>query len=106
MDGGACEMPSARVGAREDACRQPLLGVLLTAAGVTTPAATTAAAGARRSLQLQEQIRQLTEKKYELQQEEERSKQRPEEQREQLMAKIKRDNTEADQVGGRGVPPA
>lgn len=54
---------------------------------------------ARRSLQLQEQIRQLTEKKYELQQEEERSKQSPEEQREQLMAKIKRDNNEVEQVG-------
>ena len=48
---------------------------------------------------MQEQIRNLTEKKYELQQEEERSKQRPEEQREQLMAKIKSDNAEADQVG-------
>lgn len=47
----------------------------------------------------------MTEKKYELQQDEERSKQRPEEQREQLMQKIKRDNTEADQVrpGVRGV---
>lgn len=53
-----------------------------------------------RSLQLQEQIRQLTERKYELQQDEERSKQRPEEQREQLMAKIKRDNAEAEQVSG------
>eukprot|EP00197_Chlamydomonas_leiostraca_P011457 CAMPEP_0202869542 /NCGR_PEP_ID=MMETSP1391-20130828/12512_1 /ASSEMBLY_ACC=CAM_ASM_000867 /TAXON_ID=1034604 /ORGANISM="Chlamydomonas leiostraca, Strain SAG 11-49" /LENGTH=623 /DNA_ID=CAMNT_0049549875 /DNA_START=192 /DNA_END=2063 /DNA_ORIENTATION=+ len=54
----------------------------------------------QRSLQLQEQIRQLTEKKYELQQEEERSKQSPEEQREQLMAKIKRDNNEVEQVSG------
>lgn len=51
-----------------------------------------------RSLQLQEQIRQLTEKKYELQQEEERSKQSPEDQREQLMAKIKRDNNESEQI--------
>jgi intraflagellar transport protein 74 len=53
----------------------------------------------RRSLLLQEQIRQLTERKYELQQEEERSKAAPEEQREQLMARIKRDNHESEQVG-------
>jgi len=55
-----------------------------------------------RSLQLQEQISNLTEKKLVLQQDEERSKQRPEEQKEQLMQKIKRDNTEADQVSRQG----
>ncbi|KAJ9521039.1 hypothetical protein QJQ45_022757 [Haematococcus lacustris] len=54
----------------------------------------------QRSLALQDQIRQLTEKKYELQQEEERGKQSPEEQREQLMAKIKRDNSEVEQMTG------
>ena len=52
----------------------------------------------QRSLQLQDQIRTLTEKKYELQAEEERSKMSPEEQREGLMAKIKRDNQEVESV--------
>ncbi|KAF5830861.1 hypothetical protein DUNSADRAFT_13941 [Dunaliella salina] len=51
----------------------------------------------QKALQLQEQIQNLKEKKAELQQEEDRSKQRPEEQREQLMAKIKSDNASADQ---------
>ena len=50
----------------------------------------------QRSLQLQEQIRTLTEKKYELQQEEEKSKMSPDDQREQLMAKMKRDNQEVE----------
>ena len=40
----------------------------------------------------------MTEKKYELQAEEEKSKMSPEEQREQLMAKIKRDNQEVESV--------
>lgn len=44
------------------------------------------------------QLRTLTEKKYELQQEEEKSKMSPEEQREQLMAKIKRDNQESESI--------
>jgi len=52
----------------------------------------------QRSLQLQEQIRTLTERKYELQQEEEKSKMSPEEQREQLMGKIKRDNQEVESI--------
>eukprot|EP00200_Dunaliella_tertiolecta_P010673 CAMPEP_0202381376 /NCGR_PEP_ID=MMETSP1127-20130417/35240_1 /ASSEMBLY_ACC=CAM_ASM_000462 /TAXON_ID=3047 /ORGANISM="Dunaliella tertiolecta, Strain CCMP1320" /LENGTH=623 /DNA_ID=CAMNT_0048980319 /DNA_START=178 /DNA_END=2049 /DNA_ORIENTATION=+ len=51
----------------------------------------------QKALQLQEQIQNLKEKKAELQQEEDRSKQWPEEQREQLMAKIKSDNASADQ---------
>jgi len=55
----------------------------------------------QRSLQLQDQIRQLTERKYELAQEEERSKAGPEEQREALMSKVKRDNAEADQITGK-----
>lgn len=52
----------------------------------------------QRSLQLQEQIRALTEKKYELQSEEERSKRSPEELRADLMAKIKRDNVEVENM--------
>ncbi|KAG1670889.1 hypothetical protein FOA52_000391 [Chlamydomonas sp. UWO 241] len=52
----------------------------------------------QRSLQLQEQIRTLTEKKYEQQQDEERSKQSPEEQREALMTKIQRDNKEVESI--------
>lgn len=53
----------------------------------------------QRALQLQEHIRTLTEKKYELQQEEEKSKMSPEEQREALMSKVKRDNQEVEQAG-------
>ena len=52
----------------------------------------------QRSLQLQEQIRALTEKKYELTEEERQSKRSPEELRADLMAKIKRDNTEVEQM--------
>eukprot|EP00798_Chlamydomonas_sp_ICE-L_P011195 gene11195-18812_t len=59
----------------------------------------------QRSLQLQDQIRTLTERKYELQQEEDRSKMSPEEQREQLMSKIKRDNQEVEGMST-GWPPA
>jgi predicted Rossmann fold nucleotide-binding protein DprA/Smf involved in DNA uptake len=46
----------------------------------------------------QEQIRTLTEKKYELQAEEEKSKMSPEEQRESLLAKMKRDNMEVESI--------
>lgn len=53
----------------------------------------------QRALQLQEHIRTLTEKKYEIQQEEEKSKMSPEDQREQLMAKVKRDNNEVEAAG-------
>jgi len=52
----------------------------------------------QRSLQLQEQIRTLTERKYEAQQDEERSKQSPEEQREALMSKIQRENKEVEAI--------
>nr|AAO92260.1 intraflagellar transport protein component IFT74/72 [Chlamydomonas reinhardtii] len=52
----------------------------------------------QRSLQLQEQIRALTGKKYELTEEERQSKRSPEELRADLMAKIKRDNTEVEQM--------
>ncbi|GLI70068.1 hypothetical protein VaNZ11_014839 [Volvox africanus] len=52
----------------------------------------------QRSLQLQEQIRALTERKYELTEEERQSKRSPEELRADLMAKIKRDNTEVENM--------
>ncbi|KAG2495583.1 hypothetical protein HYH03_006183 [Edaphochlamys debaryana] len=52
----------------------------------------------QRSLQLQEQIKSLTERKYELTEEERQSKRSPEELRADLMAKIKRDNTEVEQM--------
>ena len=54
----------------------------------------------------QEQIRTLTEKKYEIQAEEEKSKMSPEEQRESLMAKIKRDNQEVESVTQQVMRPA
>lgn len=44
----------------------------------------------------QEQIRNLTERKYELQQEEEKSRLSPEEQKDAIMGKIKRDNQEVE----------
>ncbi|MEW5313546.1 MAG: hypothetical protein WDW38_005106 [Sanguina aurantia] len=49
-----------------------------------------------KALQLQEQIRSLTERKYELQQEEEKSRLSPEEQREAIMGKTKRDSQEVE----------
>eukprot|EP00877_Chromochloris_zofingiensis_P002084 jgi/Chrzof1/11877/Cz06g13080.t1 len=52
----------------------------------------------QRALELQEHLKILTERRYELVSEEERSKATPEEQREQLMARIKRDNAEVDRT--------
>lgn len=49
-------------------------------------------------LHAQEHLKILTERRYELVSEEERSKATPEEQREQLMARIKRDNAEVDRT--------
>lgn len=46
----------------------------------------------------QEQIRQLTERKYELEAEEAKTRLSPEEQVDQLKAKIKRDNAEVDRL--------
>lgn len=52
----------------------------------------------QRALSLQEQIRQLTERKYELEAEEAKTRLSPEEQVEQLKSKIKRDNAEVDRL--------
>jgi len=52
----------------------------------------------QRALSLQEQIRQLTERKYELEAEEAKTRLSPEEQIDQLKSKIKRDNAEVDRL--------
>lgn len=46
----------------------------------------------------QERLKMLAERRYELQAEEEKARMPPEEQREQLMAKIKRDNAEIERA--------
>jgi intraflagellar transport protein 74 len=52
----------------------------------------------QRALSLQEQVRALTERKYELESEEAKMRMSPEEQVEELKAKIKRDNAENDRL--------
>jgi len=52
----------------------------------------------QRALSLQEQIRQLMERKYELEAEEAKTRLSPEEQVEQMKSKIKRDNMEMDRM--------
>lgn len=52
----------------------------------------------QRALELQEQIKSLTERKYEMSMDEEASRRRPEEQKEALMGRVKRDNAEIERT--------